>query len=161
VRVAQGEADSHAEVRDTVVRLEISSSVDLLTLVDAVSEQFARLAGLDDDAAHGLTLAVREAAANGIAHGNARDRGKLVRVSYALVTDLSQRRITVRVRDQGTGFDPHGLADPLAPENIAMTSGRGLLLMRAHMDDVQILVSPEGGNEIVMTKAIAGPCSKD
>jgi anti-sigma regulatory factor (Ser/Thr protein kinase) len=48
-----------------------------------------------------------------------------------------------------------------APENIAMTSGRGLLLMRAYMDDVQILVSPEGGNEIVMTKAIAGPCSKD
>ena len=42
-----------------------------------------------------------------------------------------------------------------------MTSGRGLLLMRAYMDDVQILVSPEGGNEIVMTKAIAGPCSKD
>jgi len=42
-----------------------------------------------------------------------------------------------------------------------MTSGRGLLLMRAYMDDVQILVSPEGGNEIVMTKAIAGACSKD
>jgi serine/threonine-protein kinase RsbW len=56
------------------------------------------------------------------------------------------------VRDQGAGFDPEALGDPLAPENILNTSGRGIFLARQFMDDVSILPAREGGMEVRMLK---------
>ena len=58
----------------------------------------------------------------------------------------------IRVRDQGLGFDPDNIADPLAPENILKGSGRGIFLIRNFMDDVQLRRVPEGGMEIQMVK---------
>ena len=60
--------------------------------------------------------------------------------------------LTIRVRDQGAGFDPETIADPLAPENLLKGSGRGIFLIRRFMDDVQLQRAPEGGMEIRMTK---------
>jgi serine/threonine-protein kinase RsbW len=58
------------------------------------------------------------------------------------------------VRDQGEGFDPDTLADPLAPENLLKASGRGIFLIRSFMDDVQLRSAPEGGMEVRMIKRL-------
>ena len=61
----------------------------------------------------------------------------------------------MRVLDQGQGFDPVGVADPLAPENILKSSGRGIFFMRSFMDDVVLQRASEGGMEVRMVKKLA------
>jgi serine/threonine-protein kinase RsbW len=61
----------------------------------------------------------------------------------------------VAVRDEGEGFDPESIADPLAPENVLKSSGRGIFLMRNFMDDVELRRAPEGGMEVLMVKKLA------
>ena len=136
------------------VRLEIPSTFEMLKVVDLISEQFAQIAGLDEDEAHCLGVAVREAVVNAMKHGNRNDFRKRTCVEYAARIDLAQPRVVVRVRDEGNGFDMTGVPDPLAPENISGTSGRGIFLMRSLMDDVQVHHLPAGGTEIVLAKAI-------
>ena len=58
----------------------------------------------------------------------------------------------IRVEDQGEGFEPEEVADPLAPENILKSSGRGIFLIRNFMDDVSLQKVPGGGMEIRMVK---------
>jgi len=139
---------------DRHVLLEIPSTVSMLTVVDVVSEQFGRLSGLDEDAVHCLAASVREAAANAMRHGNGNDHEKPVRVSFEVATTPAPARVVVRIMDQGRGFQPEKVADPLAPQNVAMTGGRGLFLMRTFMDDVEVRGLPDGGTEIVLSKRI-------
>ena len=139
---------------DKSVLLDISSTFEMLRLVDHVSEQYGQMAGLDEDGVHGLGVAVREAAVNAMKHGNRCDHHKRVRIEYAAPVDPARPRVVVRVCDEGSGFDTNSLSNPLAPENILETSGRGMLLMRMFMDDVQVHVLPSGGTEIVLAKAI-------
>jgi serine/threonine-protein kinase RsbW len=61
------------------------------------------------------------------------------------------------VRDQGAGFEPEEVADPLAPENLLKSSGRGIFLIRNFMDDVRLQRAPEGGMEIRMVKRVNNP----
>ena len=60
--------------------------------------------------------------------------------------------IVIRVRDEGPGFDPETLSDPLAPENLLKASGRGIFLIRSFMDEVVLRPAPEGGMEVTMVK---------
>jgi serine/threonine-protein kinase RsbW len=69
-------------------------------------------------------------------------------------TPADPPELTITVRDQGAGFDPTTLADPLAPENLLKSSGRGIFLIRNFMDDVQLSRIPEGGMEIRMVKKV-------
>jgi serine/threonine-protein kinase RsbW len=73
-----------------------------------------------------VRLVLTEALANAIRHGNRNDPAKEVRVCY----HVSAERVLAEVEDQGAGFDPEQVPDPLAPENLGRPSGRGLLLMR-------------------------------
>jgi anti-sigma regulatory factor (Ser/Thr protein kinase) len=75
-----------------------------------------------------VLLAAAEALVNAIKHGNCGDRRKQVRVRYRVGT----AQVLVEVEDEGPGFDPPAVPDPLAPENLAKTSGRGLLLINAY-----------------------------
>ncbi len=95
---------------------------------------------LNEDDINALMIAVTEAANNAVFHGNRSDPAKKVTVSMDLVGSL----LKVSVRDQGAGFDPHKIPDPLAEENLLKTSGRGVFLMRNIMKDVQYAFSPEG-----------------
>jgi serine/threonine-protein kinase RsbW len=140
---------------DPRVVLDISSAVEDLKLVDEASERFARIAGLDEDAVHAFVIAVREAAANAIKHGNAGDRGKRVQIEFDIANENGRQScVCVRVRDEGAGFDLSCVPDPLAPSNVSATSGRGIFLMRAFMDEVAVLQAPSGGTEIVMRKVV-------
>ena len=63
--------------------------------------------------------------------------------------------IRIRVRDEGPGFDPEALPDPLAPENMLKSSGRGIFLIRSFMDELVLRRAPEGGMEVAMVKRVS------
>ncbi len=136
----------------SVVRLEFRSHFDMLDLVQVVSDEMGRLVGLTDDSLHWVSVAVRESVINAVKHGNREVEDKRVTVEFALPADGEPKRLTVRVIDQGEGFDPGAVADPLAPENLLKSSGRGIFFMRQFMDDLHLQRTPQGGMEVVMVK---------
>ena len=137
------------------VRLEIHSNFEMLDFVQVVSDRIGQLAGLDEDAVHWIGVAVRESVINAIKHGNREDDAKLVTVEFAVVPAAGPNELVVRVLDQGAGFDADEIADPLAPENILKSSGRGIFFMRNFMDDVTLRRVAEGGMEVRMVKKLA------
>ena len=141
--------------RGGTVRLQIHSNFELLDFVQVVSDRMGQLAGLDEDAIHWIGVAVRESVINAIKHGNREDYGKMVTVEFAMAPSNDPSELVVRVLDQGEGFDPEEVADPLAPENILKSSGRGIFFMRNFMDDVTLKRAAEGGMEVRMVKKLA------
>jgi serine/threonine-protein kinase RsbW len=140
---------------DQIVRLEFTSAFEMLDFVQLVSDHIARGIGLDEDSSHWVGVAIRESVINAIKHGNRNDSSKHVFVEFeTATTDVPE--LTIRVRDQGEGFDPETVADPLAPENLLKSSGRGIFLIRNFMDDVQLQRAPQGGMEIRMVKRVQG-----
>jgi serine/threonine-protein kinase RsbW len=136
------------------VRLEFRSAFEMIDLVQVVADHVGRLVGLDDDAVHWVGVAVRESVINAIKHGNRHDESKLVDVEFSLTPASAPTELIVLVRDQGAGFDPASLPDPLAPENLLKSSGRGIFFMRSFMDDVDLNRRPEGGMEVRMVKRL-------
>jgi serine/threonine-protein kinase RsbW len=136
------------------VRLEIGSAFDMLDFVEVVSNHICRLSGFDDDTLHWISIAVRESVANAIKHGNKSDLSKRVVVEFSPVPAQDPSELVIRVQDEGEGFEPEDVADPLAPENLLKSSGRGIFLIRSFMDDVVHTRVPEGGMEIRMTKKV-------
>jgi serine/threonine-protein kinase RsbW len=92
-----------------------------------------------------IRLALEEALVNAIKHGNQMDRAKKVQISYRLLAD----RFEVAIVDEGEGFDPCDVPDPTAIENLERPCGRGLMLMRHYMSDVQYNAR---GNAVTMSK---------
>jgi len=92
-----------------------------------------------------VRLALEEALVNAIKHGNEMDRSKKVYVSYRLCGD----RLEVRITDEGKGFDPSDVPDPTAIENLERPCGRGLMLMRHYMTEVEY---NQSGNSVSMAK---------
>ena len=141
--------------RGGTVRLQIHSNFQMLDFVQVVSDRMGQLAGLDEDAVHWIGVAVRESVINAIKHGNREDWGKLVTVEFVMTPAADPRELVVRVMDEGEGFDPEQIADPLAPENILKSSGRGIFFMRNFMDDVTLRRAEQGGMEVRMVKKLA------
>ena len=137
-----------------MVRLEFGSAFDMLDFVQVVSDYIGRMAGLDDDSLHWVSVAVRECVVNAIKHGNRNDESKRVIVEFSPVPPHDPEELVIRVEDEGEGFDPSELADPLAPENILKSSGRGIFLIRNFMDDVQLQRGKHPGMEIRMVKKV-------
>jgi len=140
-----------------LLRLRFRSAYEMLDLVQVASDRVTQLAGLDDDAIHWVGVAVRESVINAIKHGNRQDPGKEVTVEFAFEPNGTSSSLVIRVSDEGIGFEPNGVADPLAPENLLKSSGRGIFFMRSFMDDVAIARRPEGGMEVRMVKKLAAP----
>ena len=135
-----------------IVRLEFTGAFEMLDFVQVVSDHVARSVGLDEDAMHWVSVAIRESVINAIKHGNKSDASKHVFVEFETATAIPE--LSIRVRDQGEGFDPETVANPLEPENLLKSSGRGIFLIRNFMDDVQLRRAPEGGMEIRMRKRV-------
>lgn len=133
----------------TSVRLVIPSEIRLVDLVHNASEKMAELAGFDADESLDIGLAVREAVINAMVHGNKQDPGLEVTVTLSADRD----GLKACVRDQGKGFfDPEKAPDPTEGDNLLRTSGRGLLLIKAFVDEVAFRRHARGGTEITMTK---------
>jgi serine/threonine-protein kinase RsbW len=78
-----------------------------------------------------------------------------VTVEFVLQPRPRPDELIVRVLDEGEGFDPDQVANPLDPENVLKSSGRGIFFMRNFMDDVSIARRPEGGMAVRMSKKLA------
>jgi serine/threonine-protein kinase RsbW len=138
------------------VRLDFYGTFEMLDFVQVVSDQISRMVGLDEDARHWVGVAVRESVINAIKHGNAHDERKRVHVEFTPLDGSDpQPGVVIRVRDEGPGFDPATLPDPLAPENLLKASGRGIFLIRNFMDQMDLRRAPEGGMEVVMVKRVS------
>jgi serine/threonine-protein kinase RsbW len=144
----------------SLVRLKIHSVFDMLDLVQLVSDHVGHLAGLDEDGIHWVGVAVRESVINAIKHGNRLDEAKQVTIEFAFVPSRHPTELVVSVMDEGEGFEVEEVADPLAPENLLKSSGRGIFFMRSFMDDVKLLRIPEGGMEVRMMKKLQGPADQ-
>ena len=144
-----------------IVRLEFTSAFEMVDFVQVVSDHMARSVGLDDDSMHWVSVSIRESVINAIKHGNRNDATKLVFVDFEITTTAAVPELAIRVRDQGEGFEPEAVADPLAPENLLKSSGRGIFLIRNFMDDVRLQRAPEGGMEIRMVKRAPARSSAD
>jgi serine/threonine-protein kinase RsbW len=138
-----------------VVRLKLPSSFELLDVVQLLSDRLSTMAGLDEDATHWVSVAVRESVINAIKHGNREDRAKHVTIEFMLEPRVKPEQFMVEVLDKGEGFDPDNVANPLEPENVLKSSGRGIFFMRNFMDDVSIARRPEGGMAVRMRKTLA------
>jgi serine/threonine-protein kinase RsbW len=136
-----------------LVSLEFLSVYEMLDVVQVVSDYVTQSVGLAEDAAYWVGVAIREAVVNAIKHGNRNDASKYVFVEFETMLSAAPE-LGIRVRDQGDGFDPDAAANPLAPENMLKSSGRGIFLMRTFMDDVRLQRAPEGGMEIRMVKRL-------
>jgi len=138
-----------------LVRLQFCSAFDMLDFVQLVSDHLCRRVGFDEDSMHWVGVAVRESVINAIKHGNQHDQSKMVHVDFTSSHDPEDAGLTISVRDEGEGFEPEEVADPLAPENMLKSSGRGIFLIRSFMDDVQLMKGTEGGMEVRMVKKLA------
>ena len=137
-----------------LVRLQFCSAFDMLDFVQLVSDHLCRRLGFDEDSMHWVGVAVRESVINAIKHGNHHDQSKMVYVDFRSTVE-PDGELVISVSDEGEGFEPEEVADPLAPENMLKSSGRGIFLMRSFMDDVALRKRPEGGMEVRMTKRVA------
>ena len=128
-------------------KMRLESELSSVEPVEAKAEALARQAGFDEDTASQIAMVAREAIINAILHGNKQDPAKQVRVSF----ELSEESLKICIADQGAGLDPDAVPDPLAPENILRSSGRGIFLMRAIMDEIHFH-QLDPGTEIEMIK---------
>ena len=128
--------------------LEIESNPNNLIIVEEFVNYFAVEIGLDEEKINGLLLAVTEATTNAIIHGNKNNSLKLVRI----YVDVENSTLTIRIQDEGKGFDPSLVPDPTNPENLLKDSGRGLYLMRVYMDEMNINVTPQGTETVLKLK---------
>ena len=101
-----------------------------------------------------IAMAVREAAINAVLHGNAYDPGKKVAMEF----EQNGKDLVITIRDQGQGLDISKIPDPLAPENLMKTSGRGIFLIRSFMDEVEFHPS-QTGTEVKLIKHVHGPAA--
>ena len=136
---------------DRQLHLTFCSRFENIELVQTAIDEAVAERGADEDARHWIGLAVREAVANAIKHGNRQDAEKRVEVELSFVDGC----VDIQVADQGMGFEPTEVRDPLAPENLFKTNGRGIFYMRRFMDDVSYAARPGGGTIVLLRKRIA------
>lgn len=146
-----------AHTHDASIRIRFSSTFEMLDLVQSVADHVGRALAFEDDAMVWMDVAIRECVINAIKHGNRHDPTKDVQVEFLMHPGDSPQELVISVRDEGEGFDPDELPDPLAPENILKSSGRGIFFMRSFMDDVRMARHPDGGMEVRLLKKLAAP----
>ena len=133
---------------EQTTRLVLPSHIEAVGGAAAAGADFVQSCGITEEAAFGITMAVREAVTNAMVHGNQEDETKSVEVTFSCLGNA----LEIEISDQGEGFDPASVPDPTEPANILKTSGRGIFLMRSFMDEVEWFAGPEGGTTVRMVK---------
>jgi len=136
------------------VSYTLNSTLDSVNHAEETATQVATSAGFGEEDVTKIAMAVRESMVNAVLHGNAYDPAKKVE----LVFERTPGSLIITITDEGRGLDASRIPDPLAPENLLKQSGRGIFLIRAFMDDVQIRAL-HPGTEIKLIKHVHGPAA--
>jgi putative Holliday junction resolvase len=133
-----------------MIELSLPSGVEYLPLVDSLCQAFCTWTGMSKDITDDMAIAVVEAATNAVVHGNKGDKSKKVHLSFK----RRPAEIVVSVADEGPGFDPASIANPVEGENIFKDCGRGIYIMKHIMDRVEYDFPRSGGTRVVMSKCL-------
>jgi serine/threonine-protein kinase RsbW len=134
--------EAHTLERELESTLESVDSAEQIVLAEA------QALGFDEDDLYRVGIAIRECMVNAVVHGNRYNSRKNVHLKVVRTAD----RLTIEVGDEGDGFDPNAVPDPLAGENLLRGSGRGVMLMQSFMDEFQISPRQPQGTEVRMVK---------
>ncbi len=131
----------------------LDSTLDSVEKIEHLVLEHARRAGFCGISLEQIALAVHETAANAVFHGNHECSEK--KVSLVICTTGNQLKVVIT--DEGNGFDPAKIPDPLAPEEMLRERGRGVYLTRALMDEYQVRCGAKGGSEVTLVKYLKQP----
>ncbi len=130
---------------------QLESTLDSVDRAEKAALDLARKIGFNEDDQNSISMAVRECMVNAVAHGNKYNARKRV----YLKLEAQPGTLAVTIGDEGDGFDDIDVPDPLAQENLLKQSGRGLLLMRAFMDECEHAPRVPQGTLVQMVKRLA------
>lgn len=133
-------------------QMQLLSSFENIELADGMLHELCSSAAVEEETAYWVGMALREALANAIKHGNKLNPEKLVHV---LVRVDPGRELIIEVEDEGEGFSPAEVLDPTSPENLLRESGRGIFYIRHFMDAVHFSPGERGGSRVVLVKKLA------
>lgn len=139
---------NHSRHEAETVERSLDSNLDSVDYAEEITLGVAKRAGFDEDDLTKIGMAVRESMVNAVVHGNRYNANKKVR--FSVHKDAGS--LTVRIIDEGDGFDVESVPDPLSPENLFRNSGRGIFLIRSFMDDFQIRRLEPIGMEVTLIK---------
>ena len=132
------------------LEMTLETQVESVNLAEELCLRVAEAAGFGEDDCYRIGMSVREGVINAFHYGNEERPEKKIH----LALDLTPDKMIIHVLDEGKGFDLGRVPDPLAEENLLSTSGRGIFLMRAFMDEFQVVPGRTGGAEIIMSKKL-------
>ncbi|MGH9612709.1 MAG: ATP-binding protein [Bryobacteraceae bacterium] len=133
------------------VEAQLESTLESVDSAESAVLKAAKEVGFDEDDLHKIGMAVRESMVNAVVHGNRYSARKKVHLSISKARD----RLSVVIGDEGEGFDYGAVPDPLSEENLLRQSGRGLLLMQAFVDELEVRQRKPSGTEVRMVKYLA------
>jgi serine/threonine-protein kinase RsbW len=132
------------------VKQVLDSTLESVDQAELMTLELAREAGFGEEDLDRIGMSVRECMVNAVVHGNHYSSHKKV----LLALSRTPERLTIQIADQGDGFDPCELPDPVAGDNLLRQSGRGIFLMKTFMDDIQVRRLQPAGTEVTLTKNV-------
>jgi serine/threonine-protein kinase RsbW len=145
--VAESGVRNTGSVLETKTRI-LDSTLESIDCAESAVFEVARRGGLRDTALEHIGLAVHEVVTNAMVHGNESNAQKRVVVTVSRTPD----ELRILISDQGNGFDPDCLLDPLSPQGLLEGSGRGIYLARTFMDEFCVEFDDAGGTTVTMVK---------
>jgi len=144
-----------SEPRKGRLNFHLCSTMESVGEVEEAADKLAAEAGLSEDERFHVAMAVREAAVNAVLHGNEYDPSRQIAVGL----ENTGKDLIFTVADEGRGFVPEEVPDPLAPENLLRGTGRGIFLIRSLMDEVHFR-QLHPGTELTLVKHLAATGDK-
>lgn len=126
----------------------LESTLDSVDIAEGIVLKAAEEIGFAEEVRYQIGMAVRESVVNAVVHGNCYNENKRVRLAVQKEPD----KLTIKVADEGRGFNPKDLPDPLAEENLMNQSGRGIFLIQAFMDEFEVRQAKPTGTEYTLVK---------
>lgn len=134
----------------SLVEVTLENDLKNLEVAEDLARRISATAGFDEEERYKIEMAVHESMINAIWHGNKNDPSKRVWLRFCIYED----RLEIRVRDQGSGFNPSNLPDPLDATNLLKVSGRGIFLIRSFVDEFRVENIAGAGTEVTLVKRL-------
>ena len=144
----KAESNSWMPTKPQRIEVVLETLIESIALAEEMGVRVAAAAGFGEDDQYKIGLAVHEGVMNAFQYGNEERRERKIHLTFV----LHDEKLVIHVVDQGAGFRLEDVPDPRNDENVLSDSGRGVLLMRAFMDEVDVVSSATGGAEVVMAK---------